>query len=378
MSLEEKCQDNQVIQEKNEPKVIQTETRSKKNKKQKKKQQQPSPTIKQIVEYIWLGGNNEFRSKTRVLENIYGLKDVPKWNFDGSSTCQASGEDSEIILNPCAFYNDPLRKGNHKLVLCETYKPNGEPCENNHRKWALNIMNKQKTHEPMFGLEQEYFLINPYTHQPLGYDENQEQGQFYCGVGTFNVFGRVIVDEHLSACIEAGIQMSGTNAEVAPGQWEFQVGPCIGIDAGDQLLMARYLLVLIAEKYHTCVNYEPKPLKGKWNGSGCHTNFSTKEMRHGTKKKKGITFINQAIEKLSKKHIEHMDVYGSGNEERMTGKYETASYDTFSSGIANRGASIRIGNENYKNKKGYFEDRRPSSNCNPYLVTGKLVDTILC
>ena len=70
-----------------------------------------------------------------------------------------------------------------------------------------------------------------------------------------------------------------------------------------------------------------------------------------------------------------MEVYGSDNNLRMTGNHETASYDKFSSGIANRGASVRIGNINYDNKKGYFEDRRPSSNCDPYLVTGKIFET---
>lgn len=332
---------------------------------------------KQCVEYIWLGGKDEFRSKTRILENIEELKDVPIWNFDGSSTLQASGKDSEIIIKPVSLFHNPLIGKNHKLVLCDTYTPKDKICKNNHRPWALKIMNKHKIHEPMFGLEQEYFLINPYDGKPLGFIENQSQGQFYCGVGTYNTFGNIIVEEHMHACLEAGIQLSGINAEVAPGQWEFQVGPCIGIDAGDHLLMARYLLIKIAQKYNTIVCFEPKPLKGEWNGSGCHTNFSTKNMRNGTKRKKGIKFIYEAINKLSKKHKEHMEVYGHGNEERMTGKHETASYDTFSSGIANRGASIRIGNMNYKNKKGYFEDRRPSSNCNPYLVTGKLVDTIL-
>lgn len=333
--------------------------------------------IKQCIEYIWIDGKDKFRSKTRVLENINDIKDVPSWNFDGSSTGQASGKDSEIIIKPVALFNDPFRKGNNKLVLCDTYTPTNKICVNNHRPWALKIMNKHNKHEPMFGLEQEYFLINPYTHLPLGFDENTTQGQYYCGVGFNNTFGNIIIEEHLQACLDAGIEISGINAEVAPGQWEFQVGPCIGIDGGDHLFIARYLLIKIAQKYNTIVNFEPKPLKGNWNGSGCHTNFSTKQMRHGTKNKKGLSFINQAINKLSKKHKEHMSVYGSGNEERMTGEHETASYKEFTSGIANRGASIRIGNQNFKNKKGYFEDRRPSSNCNPYLVTGKLVETIL-
>lgn len=149
-------------------------------------------SAKQCVEYIWLGGKGEFRSKIRILENIEELKDVPIWNFDGSSTLQASGKDSEIIIKPVCLFHNPLIGKNHKLVLCDTYTTKDKICENNHRPWALKIMNKHKIHEPMFGLEQEYFLINPYDGKPLGFIENQSQGQFYCGVGTYNTFGNII------------------------------------------------------------------------------------------------------------------------------------------------------------------------------------------
>ena len=328
------------------------------------------------VEYVWIGGENEIRSKTKVVYDIVSsIDDLSDWNYDGSSTKQASGDDSEVILKPQALFKDPLRGGNHKLVLCDTYTSQGNPLSNNHRKWANEVFEEKLNEEPWFGLEQEYFIIDPKTGKPLGYMEGNEQGQYYCSVGAENAFGRVIAEQHLHACVQSGITISGINAEVAPGQWEFQIGPCVGIDQGDHLWMARYLLQKIAEIHNVSINIDAKPLKGDWNGSGCHANYSTKNMREGNDDKTGLAFIEEAVEKLSFKHDEHMEVYGTGNEERMTGKCETASFYKFSHGIANRGASIRIGTENYKNQKGYFEDRRPSSNCDPYLVTGMMFKT---
>lgn len=333
-----------------------------------------------VVEYIWIGGKYELRSKTRVstkpcndLEKLL----VEDWNFDGSSTAQATGNDSEVIIKPRAKFIDPLRNNSNSfLVLCDTYDPKGEPLKQNNRVWANELFNKGLEEKPWYGIEQEYFIIDPKTNLPLGFDNSKKQGQFYCSAGAENAFGRKIAEEHLQACLIAGIKISGINAEVAPGQWEFQIGPCEGIESGDHLWVARYLLVRIAEKHGLTIDFEPKPVKGDWNGSGCHTNFSTENIREGKDNKTGLDFINEAIKKLSLKHKEHMEVYGSGNEERMTGLHETASYDKFSYGIANRGASIRIGNQNFNNKKGYFEDRRPSSNMDPYLVTGMLFKTI--
>ena len=329
-------------------------------------------------EYVWIGGEDELRSKTRVMEAKDNLSEIPEWNYDGSSTKQAEGNDSEVIIRPVKMVKDPFRGKDHRLVLCDTYKPDGTPLPNNHRVKAKEIFDKYPDAKPWFGLEQEYFLINPMSGFPLGFDKEGKaapQGRYYCSVGTGNSFGRSIVEEHLAACMYAGLTISGINAEVAPGQWEFQIGPVEGIDAGDQLLIARYILERVTEKFTTIVSYEPKLLKGDWNGSGCHTNFSTKNMREGTEGKTGLEYIEEAIQKLSVKHKEHMKVYGEKNDRRMTGKHETASYDKFTHGKANRGASVRIGNETYSNKKGYFEDRRPGANINPYQVTSMLLKT---
>ena len=362
--------------------------------------------MKICIEYVWIGGNNELRSKTKVqdypdlgmnYEPNLSLNQIPEWNYDGSSTNQASGEDSEIIIKPRSVFNDPFRSNRDYMVMCDTYQADGKPHKTNYRNWANDIFNQKLDEEPWFGLEQEYFLISADNNTAtrgaasgrddgywfLGFERLNDhnrihrtapnvQGQYYCSAGAENSFGRNISEEHLSCCIKAGIKISGINGEVAPGQWEFQIGPCVGIEQGDHLWMARYILLRIAEKHNIIVNFEPKPFQqGDWNGSGCHTNYSTKKMREDN----GLELIIQAIHKLEQKHNEHMESYGSDNEKRMTGNHETASFNKFTYGIGNRGCSVRIGNDTYKNKKGYFEDRRPSSNCDPYLVIGKIFKT---
>jgi len=201
--------------------------------------------------------------------------------------------------------------------------------------------------------------------------DSQPQGPYYCGAGFDSALGRPIVEAHYKACLFAGITISGINAEVMPGQWEYQVGPCLGIDSGDELWMSRYLMIRVCELMGVNVTFDPKPMSGDWNGAGCHTNYSTEKMRQDG----GYTEIIAAIEKLGAKHEEHIKCYGEGNERRLTGAHETAPITKFSYGVANRGASIRIPRDAEKDKKGYFEDRRPASNMDPYVVTAKIFDT---
>lgn len=332
--------------------------------------------MKFLAEYIWIGGNNELRSKCRVLD-LPNNFELPDWNYDGSSTGQAVGSDSEIIMKPRATYPCPFRKGVNVLVLCDTYYPSGQPHSTNNRAKAVNIFSQKIYEHPWFGLEQEYFLIDLETGKPLGFkgDEVPKQGQYYCSVGAANALGRKLVEEHLEACLFAGLKISGINAEVAPGQWEYQIGPCEGIDAGDQLWVARYIMERLSEKYGYKIDLSPKPIKTDINGSGCHCNFSTQNMREGDIKKHGLEYIEDALVKLSLKHKEHMLVYGDGNQDRMTGHHETAKYDEFSFGRANRGSSVRIPNDTILNKMGYFEDRRPAANADPYLVTSIIYET---
>jgi glutamine synthetase len=340
--------------------------------------------VKVVLEYIWLDNDYKFRSKSRTLEvtgnDDLEVNNLPHWTYDGSSTSQASGDNSEVILKPVRLFNCPFRGNNGFLILCDTYSPNGEPIGTNNRYTANMVFETAKEEEPWYGLEQEYFMIDLNTGKPVGWPRNgfpEEQGKYYCGVGAGRVFGRKVADLHYKLCLTAGVNISGINAEVAPGQWEFQVGPCTGIEAGDHLWMARYILERVAELSNTEINYDPKPFQGDWNGSGCHTNFSTLNMRRGTAEKTGLEYINDAVKILGQRHSEHMSVYGSGNERRMTGMHETAGFNTFTCGVADRGASVRIPLDTYKDKKGYFEDRRPASNCDPYLVTSVIFETIM-
>jgi len=332
------------------------------------------------AEYIWIGGSGQdLRSKTKTLDGeVKSIEDLPIWNYDGSSTGQAPGKDSEVYLKPVSYYSDPFRLGKNILVICETCLPDGKltPIPTNTRTAAAAVMEKAKGSKPWFGIEQEYTLYEDDGRTPLGWPKNGfpgPQGPYYCSVGAENAFGRRVVEAHYRACLYAGVNISGVNAEVMPGQWEYQIGPCEGIQSGDQVWLSRYLMQRVCEDFGVRVSFDPKPKEGDWNGAGCHTNYSTEPMRNDG----GYESIIKAIEKLGAKHDEHIAVYGKGNERRLTGAHETAPITQFSYGVAHRGASIRIPRQAKLEGKGYFEDRRPASNMDPYVVTAKIVQTTI-
>lgn len=338
----------------------------------------PTITKSVMLEYVWLDGQkptSELRSKTKIINGpVTKLSDLPEWGFDGSSTEQAEGKFSDCRLKPVFFLPDPLRGVPHLLVMCEVYEANGDPHPTNTRAKLRELVKKYSKHDPWFGIEQEYTLFQ--DGRPLGFPDQgfpAPQGPYYCGVGAKNISGRELVEDHTELCLKAGIKLSGINAEVMPGQWEFQVGPLGPLEVSDQLWLSRWLLHRVAEEYGIEVSLAPKPVLGDWNGAGCHTNFSTKEMRA----KGGLTAIKAACEKLKRKHFEHIAVYGAGNEKRLTGKHETCSINEFRYGISDRGASIRIPMATADAKSGYLEDRRPAANMDPYLVTAALIRTVL-
>lgn len=408
-----------------------------------------------LLEYVWIDSLGETRSKIKIAKSsdifpplpnkqtintssfihfvassTIGLptansdtphiENIPIWNFDGSSTGQAVGHESDIILRPVRLYANPFYCEDDSLkmkafiVLCECYNKDYSAHKTNSRYTCAQTTEKVKEHHCLFGIEQEYVLFsrkrpdktpsdyvmfeqivsndkdgdkacdkdNPdlycaHNCTPYKWTDRDDpgkgaQGPYYCSVGGDKAFGRDIVTEHMLTCLKAGVELCGTNAEVMASQWEFQIGTCDPLKVCDDLIIARYILHRISEKYGCWASLHPKPYKGDWNGSGGHTNFSTYEMRQPG----GFKFILEACERLRGKHIQHIEVYGHDNHLRLTGAHETASISEFSWGVGNRGCSVRIPLQVLHNGSGYLEDRRPASNCDPYLVTEIIMRTV--
>jgi glutamine synthetase len=323
------------------------------------------------AEYIWIDGTEptaRLRSKTKILDEG---AELGLWGFDGSSTNQAPGKASDCVLRPVRTVLDPIRGGDNLLVLCEVLLTDMTPHATNSRAALVEVAERYADFEPLFGIEQEYTFFK--DGRPLGFPQGgfpAPQGFYYCGVGADEVFGRDVVEAHLDACLHAGLSISGINAEVMPGQWEFQVGPLGPLEVSDELWLARWLLYRVAEDYGISATLDAKPVKGDWNGAGAHTNFSTRQMREG------YDPIIAACEALAEKAAEHVANYGANIELRLTGAHETAPWDHFSYGVSDRGASVRIPWQVERDKKGYIEDRRPNANCDPYVVTRLMTDTI--
>ena len=341
-----------------------------------------------MAEYIWLDGarpTQELRSKTKVIEhNELCLLETeyPEWSFDGSSTNQSSGGCSDLTLKPVRVVKDPIRGGDNTLVYCEVFNSDGIPHESNTRARLRQVLDAGGSkYDPWVGFEQEYTLFS--GHNPLGWPDDgypRPQGPFYCGVGADKVYGRQVVEKHLELCVQADLLVYGINAEVMPGQWEYQVGyrgfkedKLDALTLCDHQYLARWLLCRVAEDYHVSVCFDNKPVKGDWNGAGCHTNFSTSAMRTPGE---GLAAIKAAVALLEKNHQNHIRIYGHDLESRLTGEHETCSINEFRAGVADRAASIRIPAQVEENGFGYLEDRRPGANSEPYLVTACLITTI--
>lgn len=329
---------------------------------------------KSKLEYIWLDGSSPtqgLRSKTKIIDGFGGtLEECPMWSFDGSSTQQAVGGSSDCLLKPVSIFVDPARK-NGWLVMTEVLNADGTAHESNARATI-----DDDDADFWFGFEQEYFLWDPETDLPPGFPAAgfpRPQGPYYCSVGASNAYGREIVEEHLDLCLEAGVNVEGINAEVAAGQWEFQTFAKGAKAAGDHIWMGRFLLDRLGEQYGLEINYHPKPIKGDWNGSGMHANFSNGVLRTAGSK----DVYDKICESFRPFIKEHIEVYGAYNDQRLTGDHETQSIDKFSFGVSDRGASIRIPIATVENGyKGWLEDRRPASNGDPYKIAARIIKTV--
>jgi len=296
-----------------------------------------------IAEYIWTGlSSTDIRSKVRVTSG-YNCAFEP-WSCDGSSCGHGSVEQSEYPLMPVMYVPCPM-PCIHYIVLCDSES-------------RRQLVSSEWSNNPWFGLEQEYFIVLS-RHQ--GYSDNHYCGHNYCGQGV-NPVERAIVQEHLNVCLLMGLAIGGTNAEVAQGQWEFQIGPLGPVEACDQLIVARFLLMRIAEKYGCTIDFRPKPFAYE-NGSGCHINVSTEQTRSNPE------CTEQLMPLLQSKHDEFIRVCGVANRDRLTGQNETADYRVFTWGKGTRNTSVRINN-------GYYEDRRPGADIDPYLAIQNILGAI--
>lgn len=330
-----------------------------------------------MAEYIWIDGRKptgKLRSKTKVISGpVRRLEDIPMWGFDGSSTEQAEGHFSDCMLKPVYYVPDPIRKENNILVICEVLNADSTPHASNTRHVLTAVAEKHKAYDPWFGIEQEYTLYGN-NNWPYGWPENSylgPQGPYYCSVGSGDAIGRPLMEAHLKACLDAGLAVSGTNAEVMASQWEFQVGTLGALEVGDQLWLARWLLLRLGEEMGAYAKFDPKPMSGDWNGAGGHTNFSVRQMRETG----GLDFIKKTCEKLKQFHKQHIRVYGANNDKRLTGKHETCSIYEFRYGVSDRGASVRIPMDTANKGYGYLEDRRPAANLDPYQIATALIET---
>ncbi len=355
--------------------------------------------MKVIAEYLWIDGVKpvgDVRGKTKIFEGEDGTTiatliapseriQMPVWGFDGSSTEQAEGHTSDCVLKPVRVYKDPFRTRARPeylsvLVLNEVMLvPGDEPHPSNTRAQLVTLSEKYKRQEFWLGIEQEYTFMRVEDGRPLGFPKEggfpEKQGKYYCSVGADRIFGREMIEEHLFACLDAELVFAGINAEVMPGQWEYQIGNGTAMSdplrVADDLTIARYLMLRIGEKYGVVSSLASKPVKGDWNGAGAHTNFSTHTMRESD------ACFEEIIESLRRNHDAHIAVYGEGIQDRLTGLHETCPYTEFRWGVSDRGASIRKPWQVAVEGKGYLEDRRPCANMDPYIVAAKIIETVM-
>ena len=366
-----------------------------------KTQNRPDPVM---LEYIFTDHFNVIRSKTKIVrKEINSIDDLEPWYyFNFHKWNQTAGIEKSVLLDPVAIYPDPFRGGKHLLVLCQNLSMDKTPHYTNHRAKAAEILERAKDSQPQFGIEQEYMIFQrefalhegQADGKPMAEDYCEKQRIPYGWLGHNNpggdahslyfyepggavCFGREIAEEHANLCLKAGLEVAGINSEGVPSQWEYQISVCDGIDVADQIILSRYILHRVSEKYNAHISFLSKPYRGYFP-SGMHTNFSTKEMREGTEGKKGIEYVEDACKLLCEpeNHKKHIEEYGD-NAQRLVGHSYSPGLDESKWGKCQKDVAIRIPEPTVLNEKGYLEDRRPACDANPYKVIARLVQTVV-
>jgi glutamine synthetase len=347
------------------------------------------------MEYLWIDAFDTIRSKTKVkmfnstdfkkLPSEFGEVGsvefdknlIPEWYFDGSSTNQSCEQNSDVILKPKFICLDPFNESNNIsfLVLCDTYNSNDTPHKTNKRV-ECSIIEEQSTRQnPLFGISQEYIIC--FLDSSIGnnfYQYAKNESPYYCGIGSNKIAIRNIMNDHLTKCLKAGLHFRGMNTGIEANKGEFQLGELSMTLIGDELWVARYILIRVCELYNAYPVFESKDIEKyeKYDISKGYVNFSTNKMRS----ENGFDNIIETCEKLKLKHKEYLDICGIESTNTNCGIENTNSHcENFNFGVSNRTTSVRIPFNAEKNKKGYLEDRRAPANMNPYVVTSIIVKT---
>lgn len=369
--------------------------------------------MKLKLEYVWIDGSYKLRSKIRIMDVNYDQDIHPTttsdtmhdyknfilkqyWEIDGSSTRQATPKKSEILLTPVYVTKSPFKTDFMKswLVLCNTWEYDEQnqrkPAKNNFRYVAHNVFfeSELEQFDALYGYEQQFYLTQNLSYG-YGFDDtgatntdiwsisnfNQtfySKNNHYCSVDPSYSTASQILEKFVARCAESNLNIQGYHRESGPMQWAYTLGYLNGLTSADQLWLSRFILEKTCEEYGVYVHWKPKPFKGDWDGSACHTTFSTRQMRQVTDSNSGLLFMYKAIEKLEKHHPTFIKYAGQGNIDRLTGDRGTSSFHEFSYGAGNRNASVRIRNQVFAQGYGDFEDRRPGANMDPYMVASML------
>lgn len=337
-----------------------------------------------VAVYIWLDAEGGVRAKTKTItKKPLSPDDCGIWMFDASATNQGKASESDMYLVPRRVFDDPFRGAPHVMVVCEVITSAMEPGAGNYRAQAAEQMEKYASHLPWFGLEQEYYVFErgtlgePSSGVPMAGEDAEENAEYAYGCGGNQCTPRLrsVINAHYARCLAAGIKISGCNVAHGPGQGQYQIGPCRGLNAGDHMIASRFVMLRCGENHDLSVSFEPKPMlkiSPKFHGSGMHVNFSSAATRGDN----GIGVIEKCCRSMNRRQKEHLACYGdSSNHHRLNGTCGTCDENTFKMGIADRTASVRIPRHVAVTGKGHLEDRRPAANADPYRATCIIMQT---